>query len=55
MPVISYPRALALQAGRDPERTAIVHEEREIGRAAHGIELNEAAGTGRIGPHGNVR
>ena len=43
MPVISYPRALALHAERDPERIAIVHEDREIGRAALDRSSNRLA------------
>ena len=33
MPVVSYPRALAIHAERDPEGIAVVHEERALGRA----------------------
>lgn len=43
MPVISYPRALALHADRDPERIAIVHEGREIGRGAFDRRSNQLA------------
>ncbi len=43
MPVISYPRALALHAERDPERIAIVHENREIGRGALDRRSNRLA------------
>ncbi len=43
MPMISYPRALALHAERDPERIAIVHENREIGRGALDRRSNRLA------------
>jgi bile acid-coenzyme A ligase len=33
LPVVSYPRALGIHAERDPERVAVVHEERAVSRA----------------------